>query len=318
MKNKCIWLCNLMLILAAVYIMFKIHEASNIGGIQIVSSEKLAVLTEGKQYIENSSNACDFLELQGQSVAFDADSLTYYVTHNTDNDDFEAIFSTAKGYKVYIEDDGYDGDVDDSAYDEHIFRMWAVSGDEYTVCSVIFTGAPVMSVYTNEYMSYEYGTGNIVLFNPADEEVNGLSVRTSAAYVKHNPNSDTYSVKLMKKSFEEEKKLSLLGLGKNNNWKLYKVSQNDGSLMRALLAYDIWNIMNEDSGAQRQCRFVELVVNHTYKGLYLLTPKLTRGYLGLDDNWTVEDAEDISETDISSLVDKICVVCAGCICVLKC
>ncbi len=304
MKRKYIWLGFLVIILGFSYVFFKYSENTEIGGIRIVSTQKLNELTQGLSYMGKTPNAGELIKLQGQNPAFDSDGQVYYISQTVGSEDFEAVFQTDRDFRYYIEDDGF-GDLDDAMYEGRPLRVWITDFDTYTICNMIFTGAPTIALYTDDIMSAEYGKGEITLFDPEDEDVHGLSVKNSNALIKHNPNSETYSVKLMSRSYDDEKKLSFLGTGSNNNWKLYKVSENDGTLMKALLASDVWNMINKDTNRIRIYRLVELVVNDSYKGVYLMAPKWTAPYLGLDSGWELARSEDMGEKEKNELYNSI-------------
>jgi hypothetical protein len=66
---------------------------------------------------------------------------------------------------------------------------------------------------------------------------------------------------------------SLLGIAKESDWILY-APYNDKTLMRNVLAYTLSNRLGRWA---TQCRYVELVVNNEYRGIYVLMEKIKRG-----------------------------------------
>lgn len=79
----------------------------------------------------------------------------------------------------------------------------------------------------------------------------------------------------------EKKKVSLLGMGKDNNWALL-APYSDKSMMRDLLAFDISRPWMEYTPQGRYC---ELFLDGTYYGVYILTEVVSKGKyrLNLDD-----------------------------------
>lgn len=65
----------------------------------------------------------------------------------------------------------------------------------------------------------------------------------------------------------------LFGLPKESDWVLY-APYTDKTLMRNFLAYTMSREMGHWAS---NCRFVEVVVNHEYKGIYVLMEKIKRG-----------------------------------------
>ncbi len=66
---------------------------------------------------------------------------------------------------------------------------------------------------------------------------------------------------------------SLLGIAKESDWILY-APYTDKTLMRNVLAYTLSNRLGNWAP---QCRYVELVVNSEYRGIYVLMEKIKRG-----------------------------------------
>lgn len=291
--QKCIWLSGLIILLGIVYIWCRQEESSRFGGLGIVLREELEELTAGMQYIEKPLEVDGFLTLRGQNTAYDKKSHTFYVSQPVAEDELASVFDTPPdGIRIFVEEDELVRDVEEAMRLGHTFRVWMVGEQEYTILSLVLTGAPLISISSQDRLASSYREGEILLTDPEDEEVNGLSVRASCAFVKYNANSETYTVKLMKEGYAEEKKLSLLGIGKNNTWKLYKVSENDGSLIRAKLAAEVWNAINADTPLVRAYELVEVIENNSYKGLYLMAPKWTRSMLGLSGQDSVVKSED--------------------------
>lgn len=290
-----IWLYGLLVIFGTVYILCRLEESSKFGGIDITSMEELEDLTLGMQYIENPSGADDFLTCQGQQIAYDKESQIFYVSQPVREDELVSSFdSPVESIRLFIEEDEFVHDIEEAMRSGHVFRIWIVGEHRYTVCGIMLTGAPVLTINSSDRLKSDYQEGDVLLSDPQDEEINGFSTKSSNALLKYNANSGTYSVKLMKKDYTEKKKLSFLGIGKNNAWKLYKVSARDGSLLQAKLAADVWNIMNADTPFVREYEFVELIENNSYKGLYLMAPKWSRSMLDLAEQDSVIKSEDLA------------------------
>jgi hypothetical protein len=82
----------------------------------------------------------------------------------------------------------------------------------------------------------------------------------------------SYSIELWDASGNSVDK-SLFGLPKESDWVLY-APYTDKTLMRNFLAY---TISNELGRWAAHCRFVELVINGDYKGIYVFMERIKRG-----------------------------------------
>lgn len=293
-KRKSIWMCSLMVLLGFVYIFFELVESSKFGSFDILALEQLEELTDGKSYVEKPLNIDDILTLRGQNPAYDEKSNTFYVGHLASERDFLSHFETKNaGYRLYIEKMDDLDNVSELMRDGKQARLWIISESAYSICNIIFSGVPIIKIDTDESIRSEYGMGNVVLFEPNDDAVNKQNIKSAYVLAKKNMNSQTYSLRLMNKEYDDEKKIDLLGTGKYSDWKLYRVSESDGSLMQAKLASDLWNIINKEKKITRVYSFVEVIENNDYKGVYLMTPKWTKSTVELNDNDMMVQSEDV-------------------------
>ncbi len=82
----------------------------------------------------------------------------------------------------------------------------------------------------------------------------------------------SYSIELRDASDNSQEK-SLFGMPKESDWVLY-APYTDKTLMRNFLAY---TISNELGGWAAHCRFVEVIINGDYKGIYVFMERIKRG-----------------------------------------
>lgn len=305
-RRKRIWLCGLMLLLGIFLILFKRIEAAKFGGFDILELDALEALVEGKAYIGSPEEADGLLELRGQSLAYDQKSNVYYVSQPASERDLLCHFEVADPeWEFYVEKRDSLGNVKELMQTGESIRLWAICADSYSIFGMVISGAPVMRLDTNEYMQSIYGEGDMVLFEPEEDAVNKQNVKNACVLAKQNVSSKTYSLKLMKKDYADEKKLPLLNAGKYSDWKLYAVSENDKSLMRAKLASDLWNMINSQDGVVREYSFVEVVENNSYKGLYLLAPKWSKAVIELGSDDALIEHEDAGDTQLAAIMEEL-------------
>jgi hypothetical protein len=82
----------------------------------------------------------------------------------------------------------------------------------------------------------------------------------------------SYGIELRDAANNTQEK-SLLGIPKESDWILY-APYTDKTLMRNVLAYTLSNKLGHWAS---QCKYVELVVNDEYRGIYVLMEKIKRG-----------------------------------------
>ncbi|MES1218757.1 MAG: CotH kinase family protein [Bacteroidota bacterium] len=82
----------------------------------------------------------------------------------------------------------------------------------------------------------------------------------------------SYSIELWDATGNSQDK-ALFGLPKESDWVLY-APYTDKTLMRNFLAYTLSNEMGHWAA---HCRFVEVIINNDYKGIYVFMEKIKRG-----------------------------------------
>ena len=147
------------------------------------------------------------------------------------------------------------------------------------------------------------GPGN---YNSASDPGNGYSGRIS---IELRGESSLYFYPKQSYGFEtqtetgENNNVSLLGLPEENDWILH-APYGDKSLMRNVLSYRIFGEMGHYAP---RTRFVELVVNQDYKGVYILTEKVKRDKNRVD--MAKLQPEDISGNELTGgylmRIDKV-------------
>lgn len=120
---------------------------------------------------------------------------------------------------------------------------------------IIYNGTGVRNLLSDPYNNYN---GNIGI------EYRGQSSQSFAM--------KSYGIELRDTANGTQEK-SILGIAKESDWILY-APYTDKTLMRNVLAYTLSNRLGHWAS---QCRYVELVVNNEYRGIYVLMEKIKRG-----------------------------------------
>lgn len=281
--RKKLWLGMLCALLCFACIVMGWLEHSSVCGLQVLSKDKLLEMTENMEYVKSAEGIGELLQFEGQAIPYDDITKTFYISQDVKKKRYQGIISgTVNDCDIYIEE------IDDIYSKERtiskgsILQVWILVGDTYTKCNLIFSGIPILALDSEQQPDYSHG--EIVLYNPNDSELGQMSIKTSAAEIKENMNSGTVTIKLCKDNYLDERKLSLLAMGKERSWKLYTVSDKDDTCVRAILAAEIWNTVTRDKRRVRPYRFIEVIINNEYAGLYLMAPKVTPSYLELSEN----------------------------------
>lgn len=166
-------------------------------------------------------------------------------------------------------------------------KEWAAPGEEmlkYYDLGKFSTTLPVIYMNTKgqQILKENVICGNIALLD-GNEEAQSVSAVPNSIYratIKYRGASSyskfdkkQYRIKFYKNSKENEKKVSLAGMGANSEWVL-NGPYLDKTLIRNKLVYDLAGELN---GWAPDTRFVELFVDGEYQGVYLAVEPVTNG-----------------------------------------
>lgn len=297
MKKKPVWIACLVAMFFCSVLLFHIVDDMEFCGLQVKSEERLSEMTSSMHLVDKPENLDELIELDGQRIPYDRSSNMFYISQSTEVTEYAGTFrAVGDNCEIYIERDEALDDKQAAISQGHVFKLWFLVGDAYATANLVYTGLPVLSIETVENpITASYMQGEMVLQNPDDRDINGMSVKKSAVLVKQNENTGTITFKLYKSIYEEERNLSLLGLGKHTSWKLYPVSDKDDTLVRVILSSYVWNGVCGDERLQRGMELAEVIVDGKYDGLYYLAPKVGKGFLGLEEADRVYECEGVSE-----------------------
>ena len=89
--------------------------------------------------------------------------------------------------------------------------------------------------------------------------------------------------------YVKTEKMNMLGIGQacDKDWVLYAAAA-DPSMMRNRMVFDTYKAMTGEWGVN--CRYVELIINGDYRGVYVMMDKITQNKNRVDVEWSVTDA----------------------------
>lgn len=166
-------------------------------------------------------------------------------------------------------------------------KEWAAPDEEmlkYYNLGKFSTTLPVIYMNTKgqQILKENVICGNIALLD-GNEEAQSVSAVPNSIYratIKYRGASSyskfdkkQYRIEFYKNSKENEKKVSLAGMGANSEWVL-NGPYLDKTLIRNKLVYDLARELN---GWAPDTRFVELFVDGEYQGVYLAVEPVTNG-----------------------------------------
>lgn len=313
---------SLLILGLAIGLLF-INEQMTCMGVRVISQEKAAEFTE-YEYEDFSEH----LFYNGEKAALDVKNSTIYVCQtieqNTkqwqlegkltiDFDDYQLFF---------LEDEGFQ-DMKTAVAQGHTFPLIVTNGGEtYMQYQVVFTTLPVLRLdglysHTDEE-DREVLEGRICVWDPLDSDMGRYSVKTSDLQWRMRGGSTlTFQKNSWKLSAKtetgENRNISLLGLGADDDWILNSMCVDDTKL-REKLVMELWNELASQTDYNYNMsrgKYVEVIINREYCGLYLLQRRVDAKYLELGEEdvilkgkpvWqaaTVSDAYEIVYSPLS-------------------
>lgn len=235
-------------------------------GIRICSDEELADLCCDKMKLDQIENGEGLLYADSVPVPFAQDSGAFFLVWKENI----PVITTANGIQAYLKYDEYFENVEKAKTDGYRFPLVLLSDNSYCECSMILTDIPVVSIRLDEYISTDYSAGKLSVMD-AEQSV-ALSCKA-----KRNSSNEVITFKLK----DDE---TILGLKESSTWQLQKIDKKDKTFLRQMLSTYVWNSVCEIPSLKIQMKYVELILNGNYKGLYLLTQKEDRASYNEKDN----------------------------------
>ena len=259
-------------------------------------SEKLC---SGMSFEENPQKLIGYVLFNGIQVPYDSGAQCCYITQSMSEKAYSGSITAAdKDTEVWLLQDKNLQDKAAAVANAYRFTLYIARGDEYTVCGLIFTGLPVVSLQDDpsQVQDEDLSGASVTIFG-SDAEGGAVDADTYKSEYRFSTSGETLSIHLLKDN-GSRRKVSLLGMGKNSEWKIYALSAYDESRIRSMLAVKVWNAVNTDIRLEKECRYVMLLHNGSLQGLYILTPHIDESNSALrsgrNKNVTVTRAEDAS------------------------
>lgn len=293
-KWRCIAFLSFSLILGMLIAFSFWKDNRTYMGVEVLSEVQT---TEYTEYVyQDFSNA---LMYNGEPAAVDVTTSTIYISQDIHADTkardlLGDLKITHSGYQMLF---GFDERFDDlyaAIAEGHTFPLLITDGTQvYMKYNVVFTTMPVIRMdgelsYQDE-KNRDVLSGSVCLWSPNDEESGRYSVKSSNA--QWHIRGETSTI-LPKKSWKislknkagENKNLSFLGLGEDDDWLLNSMGFDDTKI-REKLFMDLWNEMTSKKTynyLMSSGEYVEAVINGRYNGIYLLQRRVDEKYLELE------------------------------------
>ena len=218
-------------------------------------------------------------------AGYDAGSRTFYATLGMDTgDEWPEITLSARGAEnvqvLWIDDYSYDW-CSDAIREGYRYELLAYTDTRYAYIGVVFTGLPIVNVYTEnqQELTREDIAARVSIAAGGYEAIDAPALvhRRGGRFDDHAPKASFHVEfhQLSEKGKDKKPKLSVLGMEADSDWLLIS-HEGDPSCMRNKLAFDMWRRWNPDGNAfaMLESRMVEVFYQNEYMGLYQLIQRI--------------------------------------------
>ena len=278
-------------------------EISQCMGLKILTEKEMTQITDYTQ-----QDLSDIILLDGYPAPVDTATNTIYLsqklTPKTYYTDFGGVISSAdEEVQLYFAADTQLENPAQAAKDGHTFKLIAQLADKSCVeYNVVFTTLPVVNMGNSQITGVRKAlptdatgdrdvyTGTVSVWDGSYDGTGSYSAKSSTAQWHQRGNSTFwYEKKSWKLNFKDKDgnnaDVDFLGLEADDDWILNGLARDDTRL-REKSVMDLWNstVANEEYNHKMSAgKYVELINDGRYMGIYLLQRRIDAKYLELED-----------------------------------
>lgn len=276
-KKLSLILISLAILIASYFLIGELKE-NYIFSIKVISNNEYQTLIVGK-----SETLFEDLELQlnNESIA-KLENNNYFLVQKNDEDYEGSLGTKDNKYRLAILKE--DKSKLDLMKDGEPLKLIVYNDTSYEMVDIYITYIPIVEISDSNWAEQRENekdlyTGYISIYNYVSDNTYQKEKYFSLYHLRGNSTLDStkrsYSIDLLDDNWNK-KKVSLLGMREDDDWNLMAMSI-DASMMKEKLSMEIWNYYSD---YPVESRYVELIKDGKYLGLYLLTEPVDRKTLG--------------------------------------
>lgn len=291
-KNKIVLFIGSAVCLITVILCFNALGSRYCIGIPMITEESL------KQYTETTDLDISQISFDGEKVAFDWENNNIYISQSVENlEHFSDLQGEMKAidpeYELYFLNNVTIQKLSESVQEGIPLTLIIRCGDNFQRVNVVITTLPVLRLKVEGSYVDEEGTnvvqGEMTLWNSLGKDSKSYHTQTSRAEWHMRGNSTRIFPKMswklnLKEADGQNQNLDLLGLGSDDDWILNPMSMDD-TFVKEKLSQVLWNQLAANTNynyPMSEGEYVEVVINGSYQGLYMLQRRVDAKYLKLN------------------------------------
>ena len=221
------------------------------------------------------------LENHGARLGYDAVENTFYCPIGLETgDEWPDIHLTAPGAKdvklVFVDDYSYDW-CSDALRDGYGYQIMAYNDTEFSYAQIVFTGLPVVTMRAGQEIGYENVKADVSFCAPGSGIKSGAVTHLRGAGSRFSEKK-SYKIDFVHGTKDSAAYVDVPGLGTADDVILLAGVMDD-SLMRDKLSWDLYAMIagSDEPYGPRETQYVELFVDDSYMGLYLMMEPVNDG-----------------------------------------
>lgn len=230
---------------------------------------------------ESETPLITVLENNGARLGYDAAENTFYCPIGLETgDEWPEIHLTAPGVKnvklVFVDDYSYDW-CSDALRDGYGYQIMAYTDTEFSYAQIIFTGLPIVTMHAGGEIGYENIKADVSFCAPGSGIKSGAVTHLRGAGSRFSEKK-SYKIDFVHGTKDATAYVEVPGLGTVDNIILLAGVMDD-SLMRDKLSWDLYALIagSDEPYGPRNTQYVELFVDDSYMGLYLMMEPVDDG-----------------------------------------
>ena len=245
--------------------------------VEVLTMEEIELLCEGKEdvYMESEITLGG-----GGKIAYDSEQNSLLVPQRLSSEYFDGRLQVPDGKLYFLKDEALKNKAE-TISENKVLRLFWIRETTCWMYNVFFTGMPVISI-TSDEVAGEIKNGKMWVYDQYRSTAQFQSAECSwhlRGATTLNYEKSSYRLTLT------DRKLSFLGMRKDDDWILHALYDDDG-LIHNKFSYEVWreiaasNCVDHDEGISME--FVELFMDNEYLGVYGLSERIDSKALGMN------------------------------------
>lgn len=273
MKNKLIILTCIIFFIGIFFIFdmegFEdLNNSMSIKNVNTINNKEFENIKNNR--LESKYDLID-IKYKNNEIPYDSDKNIYYISKYNNGYDFDVFYSKNTIVKSIKNSD------------KNLIKVIAYNKNKYKIYNICLSEFPIVNINLNnkkddkkELISENYVYGNVSIFDN-EKYKNKLNTVSELAKLKtrgissQNYEKKSYSIQFINSKSGEKKLINgLLGFDNNNTFALNSLYEDD-SKIRDIISLNCWKNINQGKYNEINMKYVEVIINNKYYGLYGLS-----------------------------------------------